>query len=493
MSRHIYKPMLAKVASDAFTDKDWIFEVKWDGFRAIAYIEQPLSIRSRNGKELKQIFPELQELTRLAKDIVVDGEIIVMRKGVPDFQSLLERGQAVSQGEIERQSKRSPAVYIVFDILEKDSNPLTKLPLMERKKILKDSLREGSNVLLCDFIEERGEDYFQLTLQKNLEGVIAKSKDSPYEEGLRTGSWLKIKKLKTVDCVIFGYTRGEQAREATFGALVLGLYDGGKPVYVGKVGTGFSQQMLNLLMDTFDKIRTDAEPFNAESSDRVTWLEPKLVCEVAYQVATRDMRLRMARFRRLREDKIPSECTIDQILENKKMKTILTEKSVSGEKTAEATAMNKRLSEYASKRSFAETPEPKGGEKKPEPLIYVIHEHHARQLHWDLRLESGGVLKSWAVPKGIPEAPKVRHLAVETEDHPYEYASFEGEIPKGQYGAGIVKIWDKGHYTPKLWENDKIEVTLNGERLHGRYVLVRLKKSENQKDWLLLKGQDEAS
>ena len=488
MSRHLYKPMLAKVAADAFTDKDWIFEIKWDGFRAIAYVEQNFSLRSRNGKELKNNFPELQELTRLSSNVVVDGEIIVMREGTPDFQSLLERGQVVSAGEIQRQSRRAPATYIVFDILEKDGNPLTKLPLMERKAVLKDSLREGEHVLLCDYIEEKGEAYFKLVLEKGLEGVVAKQKDSPYEEGLRTGSWLKIKKLKTCDCIIFGYTRGEQAREKTFGALLLGLYDkDGKPVYVGKVGTGFTQQMLRTLMDKFEKIKTDTAPFRPESGDVVTWLEPKLVCEVAYQVATRDMRLRMARFKRLRDDKPPSECTLDQIMEDKKMNTAEKQKSAQSKKGS----VNEKLSEYASKRSFEATPEPKGGEKQPEKLIYVIQEHHARRLHYDLRLESGGVLKSWAVPKGIPETTKERRLAVETEDHPYEYASFQGEIPKGQYGAGTVKIWDKGHYTPKLWEDDKIEFTLNGERLKGRYILVRLKKAEDQKDWLLLKGKDE--
>ena len=210
---------MRRLPREAFSDKDWIFEVKWDGFRAIAYIEEPFSLKSRNEKELKQNFPELQELNKLASNIVVDGEIIVMREGKPDFQSLLERGQAVSIGEIQRQENRAPAVYIVFDILEKDGKPLTKLPLMERKAILKDSLKEGSNVLFCDFIEEKGETYFQLALEKGLEGVVAKRKDSEYEEGLRTGSWLKIKKLKTCDCVIFGYTRGTAVRAKTFGAL----------------------------------------------------------------------------------------------------------------------------------------------------------------------------------------------------------------------------------------------------------------------------------
>ena len=474
MSRHIYLPMLAKVAEKAFSDKDWVFEVKWDGFRAIAYVEEPYSLKSRNGKELKNSFPELQELTKLASNIVVDGEIIVMREGKPDFQSLLERGQAVSTLEIQRQASSMPAVYIVFDILEKDGKQLTKLPLMERKAILKESLREGTNVLLCDFIEEKGESYFKLALEKGLEGVVAKRKDSEYEEGLRTGSWLKIKKLKTCDCVIFGYTMGTEARAKTFGALLLGVYDlEGKPVYLGKVGTGFTQELIGVLTDKFEKIKTDAAPFKPETGDVVTWLEPKLVCEVAYQVLTRDMRLRMARFKRLRDDKLPSECTIAQIIENK-------------QKDA---AKNEKLLEYVSKRRFEETPEPKGAvEKKGDKLIFVVQEHHARALHYDLRLEKDGVLKSWAVPKGIPENNQ-KHLAVEVEDHPYEYSSFEGEIPKGQYGAGTVKIWDKGHYETKLWEKDKIEVTLNGNRLKGRYILVRLKRA-GEKDWLLLKGKE---
>jgi DNA ligase D-like protein (predicted ligase) len=351
MSRHIYRPMLTKVAEASFSDKDWFFEVKWDGFRAIAYIEEPFSIKSRNEKELKGTFPELQELKKLAKNIVVDGEIIVMRKGKPDFQSLLERGKAISEGEIQRRENRLPAVYIVFDILEKDGKSLSKLSLMERKIILKESLREGSNVLLCDFIEEKGETYFQLALEKGLEGVVAKKKDSQYEEGLRTGSWLKIKKLKTCDCVIFGYTKGNENRAATFGALLLGVYYNGKPVYLGKVGTGFTQQMIRLLFDKFEKIKTDTAPFKPEAGDSVTWLEPKLVCEVAYQVLTRDIRLRMSRFKRLRDDKSPEQCTLEQVIEIKKTAT-------------EDNSEKDKLSEYTKKRHFEETPEPKAVEKK---------------------------------------------------------------------------------------------------------------------------------
>ena len=474
MSQHVYKPMLAKEAPDAFTDKDWIFEIKWDGFRAITYINEDFSVKSRNQKELKQNFPELSELKSLAKKIVIDGEIIVMRGGKPDFQSLLERGQAVSKSEIERQTIRAPASYIVFDILEKDGKPLTELPLIERKKILKDSLQEGSRIFLSDFIEEKGETYYSLILEKGLEGVMAKKKDSQYEEGLRTENWLKIKKLKTCDCVIFGYTKGEQSRDKTFGALLLALFDeSGKPVYVGKVGTGFTQELLGILMDKFERFRTDVAPFKPEVGDTVTWLKPELVCEVAYQVATRDLRLRMPRFKRLRDDKSPAECTLDQLSESKKIDQ----------------AVNDKLSQYKSKRSFEQTPEPKGGEKKGDKLIFVVQEHHARRLHYDLRLERGGVLKSFAVPKGIPETPMKRVLAVETEDHPFEYANFEGSIPKGQYGAGTVKIWDKGHYETKFWDENKIEFTLHGQKLEGRYILIRLKKA-GDKDWLLLKGKE---
>ena len=475
MSGHVYKPMLAKDAPAAFSNKDWVFEIKWDGFRAISYINHALSVKSRNEKELKYNFPELDELTHLARNVVVDGEIVVMREGKPDFQALLERGKAVSPREIERRLEQAPATYIVFDVLEKDGKPLTKMPLMERKKILQESLTEGKNILVSDFIEEKGEAYYGLVLEKGLEGVVAKRKDSLYEEGLRTGNWLKIKEVKTCDCVVFGFRRGEKSRGKTFGSLVLGLYDSeGKPDYVGNVGTGFTEEMLASFMDKFEKIKTTSHPpFTVEAEERVTWLEPELVCEVGYQCVTREMRLRMPRFKHLRDDKSPEECKLDQITENKMCSSV-----------------DEKLSEYASKRRFEETPEPKGGEKKSARLIFVVQEHHARRLHYDLRLESGGVLKSWAVPKGIPENSGERRLAVQTEAHPYDYANFEGTIPKGQYGAGTVEIWDKGTFEPKLWEDDKIEFTLNGQRLKGRYVLVRLKKAKEDNAWLLLKGKD---
>ncbi|HON81730.1 MAG TPA: DNA polymerase ligase N-terminal domain-containing protein [Methanoregulaceae archaeon] len=150
------------------------------------------------------------------------------------------------------------------------------------------------------------------------------------------------------------------------------------------------------------------------------------------------------------------------------------------------------LREYREKRDFSKTGEPEGSERQPGGTgkIFVVQEHQARQHHFDLRLERDGVLVSFAVPKGIPEKPGEKKLAVRTEDHPLEYADFEGTIPKGEYGAGTVTIWDRGLYEPLEWKDDKIEVVMKGDRLSGRYVLVRFKKAE-EKDWLLLKAKDD--
>ena len=459
-----YKPMLARVAPQPFSSDAWLFEIKWDGFRAIAYVNEEFSLRSRNNKELKHVFPELKELKQLASNVVLDGEIVVVKDDKNDFQALLERSQATSPIEIELQEKRSPIVYVVFDILEKDGSTLVDLPLTERKRILKASVKEGKHVLMSDFVETKGKAYYKVALEKGLEGVMAKKKDSFYELGVRSGNWLKIKKLRSCDCVIVGYTKGSGARKDSFGALLLGLYSGEKPVYVGKVGTGFSQTMLEVLSKKFQRMKTDTAPLSVDITDEITWLKPELVCIVTYQTVTKDKRLRMPRFTGLRDDKLPAECTVDQIAQSE-------------------------LREYHAKRDFSVTTEPMGGEKKGESPVFVVQEHHARRLHYDLRLEKDGVLKSWAVPKGIPESTDEKRLAVETEDHPLGYADFEGEIPKGQYGAGTVKIWDKGEYEAKVWDEKMVEFTLKGERLKGRYVLVRLKKA-GEKDWLLLKGKE---
>src|SRR5574337_582729 len=176
-----YKPMLAGSAQVPFSSDDWIFEVKWDGIRAISYVKEELSIRSRNQKELIANFPELSELKELARDTVLDGEIIVMKDGRADFQTLIRRSHNIQVRDIDYMSRKFPATYIIFDILEKEGKELLNVPLMERKSILKNSVKEGKFVVLSLFVEETGEAYYQAALGKGVEGIIAKKKQSLYE------------------------------------------------------------------------------------------------------------------------------------------------------------------------------------------------------------------------------------------------------------------------------------------------------------------------
>jgi DNA ligase D-like protein (predicted ligase)/DNA ligase D-like protein (predicted 3'-phosphoesterase) len=456
-----YQPMLAEPAATPFSGEEWLFEVKWDGIRAIAYVGDRLQILTRNDNDITRNFPELTELSRLASNVVLDGEIIVMKRGRPDFQAVARRVQATKREDIEREARETPCTYVVFDILEKDQEPLTGKLLKERKRILRESLRDGEHVIVSSYIEVEGKAYFEAAVAKGLEGVVAKKLDSPYRLGERSKEWLKMKKVKTVDCVVVGYTRGTGNRADSFGALLLGLYEGDKLTFVGRVGTGFTDKTLRELLAAFHPYET-SEPQVAVSNFPTgsTWLKPSLIAEVAYQNLTDDARLRAPRFLRLRSDKAPRDCTITQV------------RPVT-------------LEEYKGKRDFSKSPEPIG-EAKPAGNRYVVQEHHASHLHWDLRLEREGVLKSWAVPKGPPEKTGDKRLAVAVEDHPLEYGGFEGVIPEGEYGAGSVKIWDSGTYESKEWTEEKIEFIVHGERLSGLYELVRFRKA-GEKNWLLFK------
>lgn len=456
--------MLARTAEAPFSSQDWIFEVKWDGIRAIAYINKlQLSLRSRNQKELKTVFPELEELTGLIGSAILDGEIIVMSDGKVDFQTLLKRAQATSSRDIAYLQQKHPVLYIVFDILEKDDKSLVNKPLMERKKILTDVLKEGNYVIVSDFVESKGGAYYQASLEKGLEGIMAKKKNSIYIPGTRSSSWLKIKKIKECDCVIFGYTKGTGNRKSTFGALILGLYENHTAVFVGKVGTGFDQKTLETLTQQFQTRKAEQKTIpTINIPEQINWIKPVLVCRIGYQTVTTDGKLRMPRFLGIRIDKNPLECKMEQIKPAK-------------------------LNEYLKKRDFKKTPEPTGSKKDDaKNLVFVVQEHDASHLHYDLRLEKDGVLKSWAVPKGVPEKQGLRRLAIQTEDHPLEYRKFQGTIPEGQYGAGTVKIWDNGQLSIKKWEETKIEFKLQGKKLEGNYALVRFKRG-GEKNWLLMK------
>jgi DNA ligase D-like protein (predicted 3'-phosphoesterase) len=357
---------------------------------------------------------------------------------------------------------KTPATYVVFDILERDKISLLDLPLVERKKILKEIVKEGKHVVINTSINEQGVNYYQAVLQKGLEGVIAKRKQSSYQPGSRSKDWLKIKKVRTLDAVVFGYTLGKGYRAKSFGSLILGLYDEKKPVYVGRVGSGFSDNELLKIIKELDAIKTEKQWFTQpDTPTGSVWVEPHLVVIVGFRQLTEDNRLRDSRFLGFRDDKPPELCTITQL-------------------------SSQFLEDYYDKRDFTITSEPVGGFSSKMENSYVIQKHQARSLHWDFRLERDGVLISWAIPKGLPEERGVRRLAIKVEDHPLEYGNFEGTIPKGQYGAGTVEILDKGFYIPIKWMNNKIEVVLAGKRLQGRYELIKFGESK-ENNWLIFR------
>jgi DNA ligase D-like protein (predicted 3'-phosphoesterase) len=463
-------------------------------------------------------FPELTELRHLAPGTVLDGEIVVMSGGKPDIQSLLSRLQKGDR-KIDFPGEVVPVTYIVFDILEKDKKSLIRLPLAERK-ILEQAVSEGPHVVLSVPVMARGEDYYRAAIARGLEGVMAKRLDSHYDPGMRSDAWLKIKAEKTCDCVIAGYTPGQGSRSRTFGALILGLYEyGSSPlphsegtarasetrssrhsrrpagirlVYIGNVGTGFSDRDLLDLMDTFSSLKAGTPQFVVPGHYAPpVWLEPVLVAEVAYQEVTRDRKLRIPRFIRIRSDKRAEECTINQLVDG--MIDSVPERPEKDESLTDTgngtgtSSYSQALKHYKEKRDFTKTREPEGKSTMTgKGNYFVIHEHHARHVHYDLRLERDGVLKSWAVPKGIPEVAGKKNLAVAVEDHPLDYGHFEGTIPEGEYGAGSVIIWDNGTYDTKLWESDKIEITFHGKRLNGLYVLVPFRRA-GKNEWLIFK------
>jgi bifunctional non-homologous end joining protein LigD len=296
-----YKPMLAKNCPKPFSHKDWLFEVKWDGFRALAYVDGRFYLKSRNGNEFKYNFPEITELKSLTENVVLDGELVILKGGLPDLEAMQKRFQSNRQQEIERQVKTNPAAYIIFDILEKDGTPLIRLPLLERKRILKESVKEGQHCILSDYVDGDGEGYFKLVAARGLEGLVAKKKNSFYEEGKRSDCWLKIKNLRTCDCVIFGWRIGDNG----FSAMV-GLYDKQELIHVANLEYGFTREVKETLVDFFKEITIWKEDAN-------TYLKPVVVCEVIYQSVLSNRTLRFPRFHRIRFDKAPNECTIDQI------------------------------------------------------------------------------------------------------------------------------------------------------------------------------------
>ncbi len=293
------KPMLATMVEKPFDGKEWLFEIKWDGYRAIATIQRgKATIESRHNISFDEKFlPVKNALESWAVQAVIDGEIVALRAdGLPGFQEL--------QGFLKQQNAAALAYY-VFDLLWYQGKDYTQLPLMERKTILRSILpSDDSIVKYSDHVEEAGISFFKAALDKGLEGVMAKKADSIYTEKHRSRNWLKIKNNRLAEAIVCGFTKGRNSRKY-FGAVILGRYAGKELKYIGHSGSGFDESTLKDLLVKFQPLITEKCPFARKPKTNMpaTWLRPELVCMIKYTEVTQDGILRHPIFMGLREDK----------------------------------------------------------------------------------------------------------------------------------------------------------------------------------------------
>jgi bifunctional non-homologous end joining protein LigD len=316
-------PMLATPVDKPFDDPEWLFEIKWDGYRAIAFIENgKIRLVSRNQNDLTSQYAELHDLPRLvkAKNAILDGEIAALdEQGRASFSLMQQRTGIRSGGRRTSARLDVPVVYYVFDLLYADGYDLRRVALEERKQALVQMVGTNEFVRHSEHFPERGVALFEAAKQQGLEGILAKHRGSLYEER-RSREWLKIKITQTVDCVIGGYTDPEGSRQY-FGSIVLGLYnESGQLIHVGQAGTGFTQATLKEIWQILKPLETKPSPFYGPvEAANAHWLKPRRVAEIKFtewthETAEGGMKLRAPVFMGLREDKDPKQCTLaDQI------------------------------------------------------------------------------------------------------------------------------------------------------------------------------------
>lgn len=306
------EPMLATLVNEPVEEKGWMYEMKWDGYRAVAYISKDVvNLCSRNNKSFNQKFyPLLESLKLWNTDIVVDGEIVVVNdQGVPDFSDL-QTWRSEADGQL---------VYYLFDILWIEGKSVMHLPLEERRELLKAVTPDLPHIRISETMKDNGKKAFDLAAQLQLEGVMAKKSGSVYTIGQRTKDWLKIKTEKRQELVIGGYTLNEGTNKL-FSALLLGIIEDGAFQFVTPVGTGFNRKMQEDIIRKLKPFETATCPFstvpeyNKPSRFRpnppkatVTWVKPQLVAEISYREMTKTGAIRQPSFKGLREDKKPAD------------------------------------------------------------------------------------------------------------------------------------------------------------------------------------------
>jgi bifunctional non-homologous end joining protein LigD len=316
------QPMLATAVERPFDDPNWLFEIKWDGYRAVAFIDDGgVRLVSRNQNDLTAQYPELRDMPKFikAKRAVVDGEVVALdEQGRPSF-SLMQQRTGFRPGKPRLPGRQGvPVIYYAFDLIYVDGYDLRRVKLEERKQLLETLVENSPVVHFSDHYPEKGLALFEAAKQRGLEGIVAKKRKSLYEEK-RSREWLKIKITQRQECVIGGYTDPEGSRQY-FGSLVLGLYDKkSRLIHVGQAGTGFDEKSLKEIFERLQSLETKTNPFHGEIGGlkKVHFVRPKLVAEIKFSEWTHEtaeggMKLRAPVFMGLRADKAPEECRLEE-------------------------------------------------------------------------------------------------------------------------------------------------------------------------------------
>jgi len=301
------EPMLAESLKKVPVGEDYIYEVKWDGIRAMITINDgEIKIYSRNGKDITDNFPELcipEEAFRIST-AVFDGEIVCLDEtGRPIFKDVIRRLFHKAEGAIERASKKHPAVCYLFDCLYLDGRPLVNEPLWQRQEWLADSIKPDISYRFSNSVDD-GKALFEAARLHGLEGIMAKDMNGKYYSGKRSAGWAKVKVRNTIDCIIIGYTEGKGDRRNHFGAMHIAQKEGDNLKYVGKVGTGWDSKKMDELFKELSQIKTTDKMIEEKLLDDKlsTWINPELYCEVQYASITSAGTLREPVFIRLRPD-----------------------------------------------------------------------------------------------------------------------------------------------------------------------------------------------
>ena len=297
---HFITPMLA-APGQPFDSDEYLFEIKWDGTRALAFIDSPGQYRLMNRRkvELTSRYPDLAVLSQLPPGTMLDGEIVVLRDGKPDFQALQSREQVRRSMNIPFMARQMPATYVVFDILFDAYQPVMSQPLTARRDRLGGLLLglKDPRLVICEGITGDGQAYFDVVCAQGLEGLVAKRLNSPYVPGHRSDAWIKIKRRQTIPCAIIGFLPDG---EHDFRSLLLAAEENGQARYVGRVGSGIDQHVRGRLIELLWPLRCDRPVVPCRH--RASWVDPRVYCNVSFMERTASGHLRSPVFVEIRDD-----------------------------------------------------------------------------------------------------------------------------------------------------------------------------------------------